>query len=255
MTQVLVHWFATRDGVTLAWREIGEGRPLVLLHGLMGSGTWLADSEPAQTLAERGFRVILPDLRGHGDSGGPHDPACYPPDVLADDGLALIDHLGLGDYDLGGYSLGGRLVLRLLARGARPNRAFVGGQGLDALDEETSRTDSYRRILDALARGNAFAPGSPDEQWAAWITVSGVDPQAVRYLLDTFEATPRNALGQIPVPTLIVVGDRDSRGESADELAALLPDARAVQVPGDHVTAATAPEFTAAVLDFLGAAR
>jgi pimeloyl-ACP methyl ester carboxylesterase len=57
------------------------------------------------------------------------------------------------------------------------------------------------------------------------------------------------------VPTLIVVGDRDSRGESAGALAALLPDARVVQVPGDHATAATAPEFTAAVLDFLGSAR
>jgi pimeloyl-ACP methyl ester carboxylesterase len=255
MTELPVHRLATRDGVTLAWREIGDGRPLVLLHGLMGNGAGLADSEPARTLAGHGYRVILPDLRGHGDSGGPHDPACYPPDVLADDGLALIDHLGLGDYDLGGYSLGGRLVLRLLARGARPSRAFVGGQGLDALDEETSRTDSYRRILDAVARGDAFAPGSPDEQWAAWITASGIEPQAVRYLLDTFAATPQEALRLVPVPTLIVVGDRDSRGESADALAALLPDARVVQVPGDHVTAPTAPEFTAAVLDFLDGRR
>jgi pimeloyl-ACP methyl ester carboxylesterase len=252
MTDLPVHQFAARDGVTLAWREMGDGRPLVLLHGLQGSGAGLADSEPARTLAGRGYRVILPDLRGHGDSGRPHDPARYPPDVLADDALALIDHLGLGDYDLGGYSLGGRLVLRLLARGARPAKAFVGGQGLDALDQETTRTDGHRRILNAVARGDTFAPGSQEEQMAAWITASDVDPQAVLHVLDTFEATPRDALRQVPVPTLIVVGDHDSRGESADELAALLPDARVVQVPGDHLTAATAPEFTAAVLAFLG---
>ena len=57
-------------------------------------------------LAGQGYRVILPDLRGHGDSARPHDPAAYPPDALADDGLALIEQLGLTDYDLGGYSLG-----------------------------------------------------------------------------------------------------------------------------------------------------
>jgi pimeloyl-ACP methyl ester carboxylesterase len=254
MTELPVHRFAARDGVTLAWRETGGGRPLVLLHGLMGNGAGLADSEPARTLAAHGYRVILPDLRGHGDSGRPHDPACYPPDVLTDDVLALIDHLGLGDYDLGGYSMGGRLVLRLLARGAWPARAFVGGQGLDALDQETSRTDGYRRTLSALARGETFAPGSQEEQVAGWIIASGLDPQALRYVPDTLVATPHETLRQVPVPTLIVVGDRDSRGESADKLAALLPDARVVQVPGDHFTAASAPEFTAAVLDFLGGA-
>lgn len=145
-----------RDGVELAWREMGAGRPLVLLHGLLGSGAQLAGSGPARVLAAQGYRVILPDLRGHGDSARPHDPACYPPDVLAGDGLALTGHLGLDDYDLGGYSLGGRLVLRLLVRGARPGRAVAGGQGLDALDQESGRTDGHRRVLTALARGEAF---------------------------------------------------------------------------------------------------
>jgi pimeloyl-ACP methyl ester carboxylesterase len=56
----------------------------------------------------------------------------------------------------------------------------------------------------------------------------------------------------ISVPTLLVVGDRDSRGSSADSLAALLPNGRLVLVPGDHVTALGAPEFTTAVLEFLG---
>jgi len=173
--------------------------------------------------------------------------------VLADDGLALLAHLGLDDYDLGGYSLGGRLVLRLLARGARPARAFVGGQGLDALDEDTSRTDGYRRLLTALAEGRAFPPGSQEAQFAAWLAGTGGDPWAVRAVLDTFVATPAQALREVPVPTLIVVGAGDSRGASAGELAALLPDGRLTRVPGDHLTALDAPEFTNAVLGFLAA--
>jgi pimeloyl-ACP methyl ester carboxylesterase len=245
------HQFPGRDGVRLAYRELGAGRPLVLLHGLLGSGALLAGSSLAAALAAHGYRVILPDLRGHGDSGRPHDPACYPADVLADDGLALIGHLGLDDYDLGGYSLGGKLVLRLLARGARPARAFVGGQGLDALDGETERTDGYRRLLDALTSGDTFAAGSQQAQFASWIAGTGADPRAVRYVLDTWTATPAEALREVHVPTLIVVGEDDSRGASAGELAALLPDARVSRVPGDHLTAPEAPELLTAVLDFL----
>lgn len=252
-TDLPVEQFPGRDGVRLAYREMGAGRPVVLLHGLLGSGALLAGSGLARELAARGYRVILPDLRGHGDSGRPHDPACYPADVLADDGLALIGHLGLDDYDLGGYSLGGRLVLRLLARGARPARAFVGGQGLDALDDETDRTDTYRRLLDALTSGATFAAGSQQAQFASWIAGTGADPQAVRYVLDTFVATPAVALREVPVSTLVVVGDADSRGASAADLTALLPNARLSRVPGDHLTALDAPELRTAVLDFFAA--
>ena len=123
--------FAGHDGVQLAYRESGSGRPLILLHGFMGTGSHWLDQGPAGTLAEQGFRLVLPDFRGHGQSARPHDPLAYPPDVLADDGLALIEHLGLsaGEYDLGGYSLGGRIAVRMLARGAEPVRAVVAGQG------------------------------------------------------------------------------------------------------------------------------
>jgi pimeloyl-ACP methyl ester carboxylesterase len=223
----------------------------VLLHGLIGSGSLLASQELTLGLAAAGYRVILPDLRGHGDSGGPHDPACYPPDVLIDDVLALIDHLGLDDYDLGGYSLGGKLVLRLLARGARPAHAVVGGQGLDALDAESDRTDGHRRVLAAVADGSPLPAGSPEEAFAGWIRQSKVDARAVRLVLDTFVATPADVLRSVPTPTLVVVGDRDTRGTSAGTLAGLLPHGQLAFVPGDHLTAASAPEFTAVILRFL----
>jgi pimeloyl-ACP methyl ester carboxylesterase len=127
----------------------------------------------------------------------PHDPLSYPPDVLADDGLALIDWLGLDDYDLGGYSLGGRIVLRMLVRGARPTRAIVAGQGLDAINRATSRNGRYRRVLTALVNRDTIEPGSPDEETAHWITQSGGDPQALLHILDTLVATPDAALCQV----------------------------------------------------------
>ena len=159
--------FAGRDGVQLACRETGSGRPLVLLHGFMGAGPRMLSYGRVGGLAGQGYRLIVPDFRGHGDSAKPHDPLPIRRDVLADDGLALVEHLGLGDgdYDLGGYSLGGRIVVRMLVRGAKPDRAIVAGQGLAKVSGPQGGGVSHR-VLTALAGGAVVEPGSPDAQIA-----------------------------------------------------------------------------------------
>ena len=246
-----VYRFAGRDGVELACREVGSGRPLVLLHGFMGAGSHMLDYGWADAFAEQGYSVIVPDFRGHGDSAKPHDPAAYPPDVLAEDGLALVEHLGLGDgaYDLGGYSLGGRIVVRLLVRGAKPGRAIVAGQGLAKVSGPQGGGVNHR-VLTALADGVAIEPSSPDARIARWISELGADPVALLHVLNSLVPTPVDALRQIAIPTLVAIGKEDERSD-ADELAALLRDARLVRVPGDHGSAFAAPELTAAIAAFL----
>lgn len=245
--------FAGRDGVQLACQETGSGRPLILLHGFMGAGSHgLADW--ARLFAEQGRRVVLPDFRGHGDSPKPHDPAAYPSDVLADDGLALVERLGLGDgdYDLGGYSLGARIVLRMLARGARPGRAIVAGQGLAKVTGPQG--EASHRVLTALVDQVAIEPGSRDALIAQWVAKLGADPRALLLVLDSLLPTPEDALRRITVPTLVAIGDQDERSD-ADELAALLPDSRFVRVPGGHQSAFAAPELAAAMTAFLAEDR
>ena len=246
-----VYRFAGRDGVELACREAGSGRPLVLLHGFMGTGSHMLGYGRASAFAEQGYRVIAPDFRGHGDSAKPHDPAAYPPDVLAEDGLALVGHLGLGDgdYDLGGYSLGGRIVVRMLVRGARPGRAIVAGQGLAKVSGPQGGGVNHR-VLTALVDGVAIEPGSPDARIKHWISELGADPLALLHVLNSLVPTPQDALRQIAIPTLVAIGEKDERAD-ADELAALLRDARLVRVPGDHGSAFAAPELTAAIDAFL----
>lgn len=250
-----VLWFSGRDGAQLAYRESGRGRPLILLHGVMGTGAHWLGGGPGDTLADHGFRLVLPDFRAHGQSAAPHDPSAYPPDVLADDGLALIEHLGLGpgEYDLGGYSLGGRIAVRMLARGARPRRAIVAGQGVAKIcgPQDAGLT---RRALTALADGTGLPPGSADARIAAWAAQIGAGPRAMLHLLDSLVPTPEDELSRISVPALIVIGDQDERSD-ADELAALLPAGRFARVPGDHGTAFRAPEFAALMKDFLLAGR
>src|ERR1700748_453910 len=89
-TDLPVHYFSGRDGVRLAYREMGEGRTLVLIHGFFSTASvnWVRYGHAAK-IAALGYRVVMPDLRAHGDSAKPHDAAAYPPGVLADAGVAL----------------------------------------------------------------------------------------------------------------------------------------------------------------------
>jgi pimeloyl-ACP methyl ester carboxylesterase len=241
--------FIAQDGRGLAFRQVGEGRPLILLHGFAGDGRQWIDHGHAAAFADRGHRVIVPDLRGHGASARPHEAAAYPPDVLAEDGLALVEALGLDDYDLAGYSLGGRVVLRMLVRGARPARAVVAGQGLDATSPATDRTGRYRRVLTAMIHGTGLEP--EERVMAEGLARSGGVPRALLLVLvlDSLVGTPPEALGRMSVPTLVLIGERDTR-VSADALAAAIPGARFARVPGDH-DAFGRPELTDAILDFL----
>ena len=101
------------DGTELAIHRVGEGRPVLLLHGLFSSAqmNWIKFGHAAK-FAEAGFEAIMPDLRAHGQSGKPHEPAAYPPDVLVRDVAAVVEELGLAEFDLVGFSLGARTAVR-----------------------------------------------------------------------------------------------------------------------------------------------
>jgi pimeloyl-ACP methyl ester carboxylesterase len=243
-------YFQARDGLTLAYRELGEGRPLVLIHGFFSTATvnWLRYGHAAR-IAARGYRVVMPDLRGHGDSAKPHEASAYPPDVLADDGFALLEHLGLTDYDLGGYSLGGRTTIRMLARGAKPGRAVVAGAGWEGIVNTAGRGAHFRHILTHLG---TFERGSAEWMAEAFLKTVGGDPVALLHVLDTFVDTPREDLARIDIPTLVLMGDDDDDTGSGEDLAAALPRGQYQLIPGNHMSAVTKPELGAAIADFLG---
>ena len=123
MSPVTTERFASFDGADLAFHRLGEGRPVVLLHGLFSDAqtNWIRFGH-AQRLADAGFEAIMPDLRAHGHSARPHDPAAYPEDVLVRDAHALVAHLGLRDFYLGGFSLGARTAVRGVLAGLAPRR-------------------------------------------------------------------------------------------------------------------------------------
>ncbi len=203
----------------------------------------------AARLAAEDRRVIMPDFRGHGESAQPREPEAYPPDVLTSDALALIAHLALSDYDLGGYSLGGRIVARMLALGAKPRRSVVGGTGLEPIIHAAGRGENHRRILSSLG---TFAPGSFETLIEEYLASTGADPIALLHVLNTFVDTPLEAFAQIDVPTLVIAGDADVERGSVSDLAAAIPCSRLRLVPGDHITAVTSPELCDELARFMG---
>src|SRR5690606_15791199 len=114
--------------------RLGEGRPVLLLHGLFSNArtNWIKFGH-AQRLADAGFAAIMPDLRAHGESAAPHDPAAYPANVLVNDVQVLAEALGLTEFDLVGFSLGARTAAAAVIAGLRPRRLVLAGMGLDGL--------------------------------------------------------------------------------------------------------------------------
>jgi pimeloyl-ACP methyl ester carboxylesterase len=241
--------FLSFDTTRIAWAELGHGHPIVLLHGLFSSGEMNWRKYGAATeIAAAGFRVIMPDFRAHGHSAAPHDPAHYPADVLAMDIEALVKHLDLGDFDLGGYSLGARTAVRLLARGMRPRRAVLGGMGLAGL---TGGTERAAWFLNVIANPDSFAPGSTEAAAAAFMKQNRIDGVAVAHVLRSQQATPIEVLRTLSTPTLVVCGVADQDNGSAPDLAMEFPNASYVEVPGNHMSAVTKPDFGTAIAAWL----
>lgn len=240
---------AGHGGAKLAVHRLGQGGPLVLLHGLFSSAemNWVKFGHAAR-LAAAGFECIMPDLRAHGDSAKPHDPAAYPPDVLALDLEALIAALGLDDYDLAGFSLGARISVRGVIGGLRPRRLVLGGMGLEGLAGWSGRQAFF---LDVIAGYGTARPGDSTYMAQQFMKSMQVDREAAKLLLGSMADTAPEALAAVTMPTLVVCGTEDRDNGSPHALAETLPDATLAEVPGTHMGSVTQPELGEAITAFL----
>lgn len=238
-------------GTQLVIHRRGAGRPVLLLHGLFSSAevNWIKFGN-AQKLADAGFEAIMPDLRAHGASEAPHDPAAYPEDVLVKDALALVEALGLSDYDLGGFSLGARTAVRAVLAGLTPRRLVLGGMGLEGLSGWASRSAFF---VDAIDRYDAIERGDPAYLAKQFMKTMKVDRVAAWLLLGSVDDTPSEALARITMPTLVVCGAEDRDNGSAPALAEALPNGTYAEVPGTHMSSVTQQEFGEAMARFLSA--
>jgi len=238
-------------GTRLAVHRLGAGRPVLLLHGLFSSAevNWIKYGT-ARQLADAGFEAIMPDLRAHGESEAPHDPADWPQGVLVRDLVATVEALGLTDYDLAGFSLGSRTSVSAVIAGLRPRRLVLGGMGLEGLTGWEARTVHFSK---AIEQYGSFKPGDPEYIAQQFMKTMKVDREAMLLLLGSVEDIEPEALSAIAIPTLVVCGADDHDNGSAPRLAEVLPDAHYVEVPGNHMNCVTKPDLGRAIVEFLAA--
>ncbi len=246
-------FFTGFDGTELVYHEMGAGQPIVLIHGYLSDAltNWIRFGH-AEAIAAKGFRVIMPDLRGHGESAKPHTPDAYPPDALAMDGHALIEQLELTDYDLGGYSLGARTTVRMLVTGATPRRVILSGMGLEGIIDTARRSAHFRHVLTHLGQHER---GSPEWLAESFLKTTKGDAEALLLILDTFVDTPLDVVVSIKQRTLVVCGNEDFDNGSAADLASTLPAGQYFEIPGGHMSSVTKPELEQAIADFVAGDR
>lgn len=249
MSEAVVQQWTASDGVELAYHEVGTGRPVILLHGLFSSAyvNWIKFGHAAR-IASEGFRVIMPDLRAHGQSSSPHGVEFYPKGILARDLRELIAHLGIADFDLGGFSLGSRTTVEGVGEGLRPGKAILGGAGLEGLRNWERRKDFF---LEAIAMFDNVPRDDPRWLSVQFMKSQKVDRIAAAQLLESFEDAFMHWLQAFDMPTLVVCGREDDDNGSAEELANVLPNAVFVEVPGTHMSSVTKLEFGDAIARFL----
>lgn len=251
MTDIATHYWTTSDGIQLAWREVGQGRPVILLHGLFSDAqmNWIKFGH-AERIAADGFRVIMPDHRAHGLSGKPHEQVHYPQLVLVRDLVELVDHLDLADFDLGGFSLGARTTIEAVIGGIRPRRAILSGTGLDVLTNWDRRSKFY---TEAIERFDQVSRGDPHWFAVQFMKTMKVDREAARLLLGTMRdrEDKHGLIDAFTMPTLVVCGAEDDDNGSAPELASILPDGQYAEIPGTHMSSVTKSELGDEIARFL----
>ncbi len=243
-----------RDGVELAVHRMegapgGADRTVVLLHGLFSSAqmNWIKYGH-AGRLAEAGFSVIMPDLRAHGESGAPHDPANYPPAVLVDDLDDVIGHYSLTDYDLGGFSLGSRTVLGGVVNGLNPRRLMLVGMGLEGLLSFNRRADWF---IDAIDNFDDVKRGDEAYFAVSFMKTMKVDRVAARLLLSSRINLTEADLKIPAMPVLVLCGTEDRDNGSPTALVEALPDGHYATMPGTHMSSVVEKALGLEMIKFL----
>jgi pimeloyl-ACP methyl ester carboxylesterase len=221
--------YANNTGVKIYYEVEGQGPPLVLAYGLTGSlNCWRAIG--IVDLLRNDFQLILFDARGHGKSDKPHEVSDYGL-KMANDVVAVLDHIGIDKAHYFGYSMGARVGFWLAVRHTTRFSSFIlGGTSPYRSEAQIKREGELVEVMKRL-------PNDPERD----ALLRDNDAQALIALVTAFGAMPLltdHELSFISVPVLVFCGDADPRHSGARESANHMPKAKFVSLPGlDHVQA------------------
>lgn len=233
--------FLTTRGLRLRFREAGSGLPVLLFHAFPLSGA-MFESQLAALSGQA--RLLVPDVRGFGESSGGEGPATM--DALAEDALALLDHLGVASAVVGGLSMGGYAALALLRRDPGRVRALVLADTQVGADDDVARGGRETLARDLLREGTevlmerlfphllgASAPESLRASVAAMVRASSPAAAAAALRGMALRTDSRDILSRFGGPVLVLVGEEDviTPPAKAQAMARLASSSTLVQLP------------------------
>jgi len=224
------------DGTRIHYEVMGDGPPLLLIHGFGGSILSWTETEYADAL-KADHRLVMYDMRAHGESGHPHGVESYTPEMHVADALAVLDFLGIEQAHVFGYSMGAWIGFGLLKYAPERMLSFIAGANhpyprsdYPAADDWT---DLYREGLDTVL--STFEAQSGERM---------PEPARTRFLAQDSEALVAsmvqlrdstgvdNRLASVSVPVLAYIGTEDSMFKPAAMAAEEIPNATFISLDG-----------------------
>jgi pimeloyl-ACP methyl ester carboxylesterase len=248
--------FASFDGTEIAFVTAGAGRDVLLLHGFAADHevNWVAHGV-FDALVAAGRRVIALDARGHGQSDKPQDPAAYENDAMARDARALLDHLEVERVDVVGYSMGALVTTRLVPDEPRTRSCVLGGIGGRIRGQRGFSAERRALVAAALEADDLDGVTDPSAHaFRSFADHTGADRLALAAIQRAATPAAKTRLDEIKVPTMVIVGDKDTLAGSPEALADRIPGAIARTVKGSHLGAVADPAFRRAIVEFVTSA-
>jgi pimeloyl-ACP methyl ester carboxylesterase len=236
--------FESFDGVHITYTDEGQGEPILLLHGFINSRKSWEKTALKQDLLGSGYRVIIPDMRGNGDSDKPQTDIAYKNNAEVKDLILLMNHLNMESYKAIGYSRGSIVLAKLLTEDARVAKAVLGGMGIDFTNTNWDRRIMFAKAFDGDV--NEITKGAVD-----YAKSINADLRSLHLQQKYQPVTSVEDLNKIKIAVLVICGDEDSDNGSTEELRNALGNGKLNRVPGDHNGTYKTEDFSNSILKFL----
>lgn len=237
-------YFNSFDDTKIAYTDEGKGKPILLIHGFINTRKSWDNTALKKDLLEKGYRVIIPDLRGNGDSDKPHEDDAYSQDAEVIDLMFLMVELKISKYWAVGYSRGSILLAKLLTKDGRVKKAVLGGMGIDFTNPNWHRRAIFRDAFD----GKITEETKGAVEYAKSI---GADLKCLHLQQKHQSVTTQRQLQVIKAKVLVLAGDEDKDNGDSAALSKAIPKSKFKIVEGDHNGTYKTENFSKAVISFL----
>lgn len=243
--QIEGNFFTSFDGTKIYYEVKGEGQPIILVHGFTNNAQSWKRGTLYPALIKQGYKVIILDQRGNGQSDKPHTDAAYTSDAEAKDIMGLASALKLKQYSIVGYSRGSIITSRVMVLDKRVRKAVMGGMGADYTNPNwPRRVHAYEALAGDTTHRDV-------DDMMAWIHKNNFDNQSLMLQQKHQPSTSAAELAKLKIPVLLIDGSEDNTNGDVHDLQKLIPGSKYTEVPGNHNTAGNTEQFAQAITDFL----